>query len=59
MLIINTKICDLCGTCIGVCPEKALLLPNTLTVDNSKCTECGICVSICPVAALKTGGGRR
>ncbi len=50
---INTKICDLCGTCVGVCPSAALLLGlEELTVDESRCTNCDICVSICPVAAL-------
>ncbi len=50
---VNTKICDLCGTCVGVCPCAALLLnAEELTVDENRCTNCNICVSICPVAAL-------
>ncbi len=53
MLSINTKICDLCGTCIGVCPNKALILQKELNVILESCINCGICVSICPVAALK------
>lgn len=57
MLAVNTTVCDLCGSCVGVCPEKALLLSSLLSVDSKNCTECGICVPICPVAALKVTKG--
>jgi len=50
---INTNICDLCGTCVGVCPSAALLLNTSeLSVDENRCTHCGTCIPICPVAAL-------
>lgn len=55
---INTTICDLCGTCVGVCPNGALLLGvKELRVDESRCENCGVCISVCPVAALAPKGG--
>lgn len=59
MLAVNTKICDLCGTCVAVCPDKALLMRSEVSVDTAQCTECGICVHVCPVAALKLTGGEK
>ncbi len=54
MIKINNKLCDECGTCVGVCPTEALLLKvASLQVDNTICTDCGNCITICPVAALK------
>ena len=52
MLIIDTEVCDECGTCISVCPANALLLTDVLFVDTSACTLCGTCVKICPFGAL-------
>lgn len=53
MLIIDRSICDLCGTCISVCPANALLLlTEYLDVDPHKCTLCGTCVKVCPFGAL-------
>ena len=51
MLKIDTKTCDLCGTCISVCPANALLLTDRLIVDQ-KCTQCATCVKVCPFGAL-------
>jgi len=51
-LVINTRYCDRCGTCIAVCPQNALMLTNELSVNNETCTRCGVCVSLCPIAAL-------
>ncbi|MDZ7797119.1 MAG: 4Fe-4S binding protein [Candidatus Marinimicrobia bacterium] len=53
-MIIQNERCDLCGTCIAVCPEDALTLhEHGLIIDREKCTECLLCVNICPVAALE------
>jgi ferredoxin len=53
MLIIDASTCDLCGTCISVCPADALLLlSDALTVDPKKCTQCATCVKVCPFGAL-------
>jgi ferredoxin len=52
-LMINTNVCDRCGTCISVCQCNALILMEELSVDHEKCSECATCVAICPVGALK------
>ncbi|RLI87927.1 MAG: ferredoxin [Candidatus Altiarchaeales archaeon] len=45
--------CCYCGGCVGVCPQDALELKETiLFVDNDKCTGCGMCIKFCPVDAL-------
>ncbi len=50
---INRDKCCYCGGCVGVCPQNALELRETiLVVDDNKCNKCGICVKFCPVGAL-------
>ena len=42
--------CDLCGTCVAVCPEDAIeLTESTIRVDQKRCTLCESCVDICPL----------
>ncbi len=54
MIQIDPVLCDVCGTCVGVCPADALAIElRTLTVDMEKCIRCRACVSICPVGAVK------
>ncbi len=54
MVIIEHERCDLCGTCVSVCPADCIELTETkLIIDNSKCTSCGTCVPTCPFEALK------
>lgn len=54
---INLDKCLYCGGCVGVCPQTALELQETvLNVNPKKCTECGICVRFCPVGALSLEG---
>jgi ferredoxin len=57
MVLIDTAVCDECGTCIAVCPVDALMFDKCLAVDSAKCTSCGRCVRICPFAALRLDGG--
>ena len=51
-LVSNRGLCTLCGTCIGVCPNKCLELfhdnEEPLPVLNGKCSSCGICYATCP-----------
>ncbi|MCL2182758.1 MAG: 4Fe-4S binding protein [Chitinispirillia bacterium] len=58
MTVVDQKKCDECGTCIGVCPQDAIILGKALRISSEKCTSCGICVRICPFAALSTDGGK-
>jgi anaerobic sulfite reductase subunit C len=46
--------CDLCGCCVGVCPEDAIELTAVkLSIIPSRCTNCAKCVWSCPFEALK------
>jgi anaerobic sulfite reductase subunit C len=46
--------CDLCGCCVGVCPEDALeLSAKELNIIPLRCTNCAKCVWSCPIEALK------
>ena len=54
LININTARCDLCGTCVGVCPENVIGLSITeLSIDHTGCTRCRKCIWICPVSALE------
>ncbi len=51
--------CDLCGTCVGVCPENVITMTiNNLIIDNNGCTRCCKCIWICPIDALTLSGKR-
>jgi energy-converting hydrogenase A subunit Q len=53
MITINKQSCDLCGTCVGVCPVDALKIEiNELTINYDKCINCSQCIYICPIDAL-------
>jgi len=57
MIEINPERCDLCGTCVSVCPADCIELDEMkLMIDNSKCTSCRICVRMCPFEALELAG---
>jgi coenzyme F420 hydrogenase subunit beta len=50
--VIHRGLCTICGTCIGVCPNKSLKLfydnEEPLPTLEGKCSSCGICYSVCP-----------
>lgn len=49
----NKDSCLWCGCCVGICPENAIFLNETvIEIDNEKCTNCLICVRGCPVGAM-------
>lgn len=52
--IIWKKDCVLCGACIDICPNGAIILESdgTYTVDTDKCNGCGMCMDVCPVGAI-------
>ena len=51
---INHDKCCYCGGCVGLCPQNALELQETiLAVDEKKCNECKICMKFCPVGAIE------
>ncbi len=52
MIKINKNKCDLCGSCVAVCPMDSIEMFETYLKINKNCNECMICVHICPVEAL-------
>jgi len=54
MIEIDRERCDLCGTCVSVCPVDCIELTEVeLVIDNSKCNSCRLCVKMCPFNALE------
>ncbi len=54
-MIVNRDLCDLCGSCIAVCPVDAISMDEFyLLIDNERCTKCGNCVVVCPARAILT-----
>ncbi|MFZ4062405.1 MAG: 4Fe-4S binding protein [Polynucleobacter sp.] len=54
-LAINKDACTLCMSCVGSCPEGALLDnldEPKLSFIEKQCVQCGICVQTCPEQAL-------
>jgi pyruvate formate lyase activating enzyme len=49
--------CDGCGDCVGVCPEEAVRLNDSIVmIDRSRCNACGACADICPTDAITIYG---
>ncbi len=52
-MIINNNLCDVCGTCVAVCPVDAIIVKEfVVTIDNDKCINCGKCLKVCPIRAI-------
>ena len=50
---INGDLCDICGTCVSVCPVDAIFINEfSVNIDSQKCINCGKCVIVCPVKAI-------
>lgn len=45
---INLKLCHYCGTCVSVCPQRAISIEDGLPYLSGKCSECGLCYGACP-----------
>ena len=51
---INPELCDICGTCVAVCPADAIIVSEfKVTIDNEKCTNCMNCLKVCPIKAIE------
>jgi coenzyme F420 hydrogenase subunit beta len=51
------KLCNVCGTCAGMCEENAIELVRTHesfkpVVNQSKCKHCQICLDVCPGVSI-------
>lgn len=53
--IIGEAPCTLCGECVEVCKENAVLLEEgdeKPEVNYEKCLQCGQCITVCPTGTL-------
>ena len=53
---IDETMCSGCGTCIPMCPYKAISPRRErkiAVIDAALCKGCGTCVAACPSAAAK------
>jgi len=52
---VNKQACTLCMSCVGACPESALMdnerLPQLRFVERN-CVQCGLCEATCPENAI-------
>ncbi|MBW1810877.1 MAG: nitroreductase family protein [Deltaproteobacteria bacterium] len=54
--IINQEICNGCGLCVKVCPDKTLsMLDGKAVVTGDKSFYCDHCAAICPTQAITVG----
>ena len=58
MMTIDEQLCDVCGTCVGVCPADAVaIVLNRAFIDNEACILCRACEHVCPVRAISSDIG--
>ena len=54
---INLDLCEKCGTCVQICPEKVFAQGKKESVaevaHESMCIACGQCVAVCPKGAIE------
>ncbi len=48
--VLRANMCTKCGICVRTCPQKAIKLEESITVDEHACTRCGKCAESCVVA---------
>lgn len=53
--VINRDYCVACGTCLKVCPKKALSIYKGMyaEVDYNLCVGCAKCSNICPAETIE------
>jgi len=51
---INRDLCDVCGSCVAVCPVDAIIVKEFIVeIDNAKCCNCLNCLKVCPIVAIR------
>ncbi|MGZ8321121.1 MAG: 4Fe-4S binding protein [Telluria sp.] len=54
-VLVDTARCTMCMSCVGACPESALMdspaLPQLRFVEKN-CVQCGLCAETCPEDAI-------
>lgn len=54
-LTIDQNECIACGSCIGNCPNRAIVRRDEKVCITDMCCDCGVCVPYCPVDAIGKG----
>jgi len=51
---IDANSCAGCGSCIGMCPARAISLNDNeiSSIEEIKCDNCGVCLDACPHGAI-------
>ena len=52
----DSELCIGCGTCVNICPEKAVGPEQPSFIDRSRCTLCYACADKCPAKAITRVG---
>jgi uncharacterized protein (DUF169 family)/NAD-dependent dihydropyrimidine dehydrogenase PreA subunit len=52
---IDSELCARCGSCIGNCPNRAIVRQADRVFITGMCCDCGVCVRYCPVGAVAPG----
>ena len=58
LALIDAEKCNVCTTCVRVCPTKAISLDKShekpvVVIDDQKCLACTICMTRCPEKAVE------
>ena len=54
-LIIDRNLCAGCGSCIGNCPNRAIIRRSGEVSITSMCCDCGTCIQYCAMGAIGKG----
>lgn len=56
--VIDQELCAKCGSCIGNCPNRAIIRRADEVFVTEMCCDCGICVQYCTMGAIGKGSVR-
>jgi len=51
-ILVNTKTCTGCETCLSSCPYDAIVMKDGMAFINEYCQFCKTCISVCPDGAI-------
>ena len=55
---IDQNLCSGCGSCIGNCPNRAIIRRGDQVIITNMCSDCGTCLSLCAMRAIGRGNSR-
>lgn len=51
--VVNKELCNACKTCVDVCPNGAITVPDEVAEVNAEdCIDCNACADACPNNAI-------